>query len=68
MEAHFLFLKNNTTFPSQLCLINFYILLKIATKEGKKGRGKKRMKEKEKKKYNRKNLLGIALVNKIAHT
>lgn len=71
MEAQFLFLKKNTTFPFQLCLVHFDILLKIATKEGKKRERKKKNKGKKKegeKKNNRKNVLDIALVNKIAHT
>lgn len=60
MEAHFLFLKKNTIFPFQLCLVHFDILLKIATKEGKKEREKKRIKEKKEgeKKNNRKKSLG----------
>lgn len=36
MEAHFLFLKKSTTF--QLCLVHFDILLRTATKIGKKKR------------------------------
>lgn len=45
MKAHFLFLKRNTTFSFQLCLVYFDILLKNPIKKGKK-RGEKRNKKK----------------------
>jgi len=45
MEAYFLFLKRNTAFCFQLCLVYFDIMPKIPKKKGKKRKKKNKRKK-----------------------